>query len=103
MTKPMTEFDRTAARKGVFTVSYYVIVAIVVVLAGTYLPSGMCGPGLDVACIVVACVTSLVLWVRSAVLRIAKGKVYQYALLVHTLVCGGFLLFITISIAALYQ
>jgi hypothetical protein len=97
-TKPrfkMMVSDDTAVRKGVGTVVYYVVVSISVILAYKYFPSGMCAPGLNVLVLLGACVVSLVLWVRSAVLMFAKDKAYKYSFSVHSLVCGGFLLLLT--------
>lgn len=89
-------FDDTAVRKGVGTVVYYIVVIISVMLAYKYFPSGMCAPGLNVLVSLGACVVSLILWVRSAVLMFARDKVYKYSFSVHTFVCGGFLLSLTL-------
>ncbi|HEX8530875.1 MAG TPA: hypothetical protein VF646_12680 [Cytophagales bacterium] len=66
-------------------------------MARHYFRSGMCGPGFDYIVLLSACLMSLILWVRSAVLLFAKDRVYQYSFVVHTLVCGGFLLLVTFS------
>jgi hypothetical protein len=95
MTEPMTELDRRAARKGGTAVLYYVAATTCVALAGHYLRSGMCGPGLDYIVLLSACLMGLMLWVRSAVLLFAKDKAYKYSFAVHTLVCGGLLLLVT--------
>jgi hypothetical protein len=95
MTEPMTQSDRKAARKGITAVLYYVVATTCVALAGHYLRSGMCGPGLDFIVLLSACLMGLILWVRSGVLMFAKEKAYKYSFAVHTLVCGGCLLLVT--------
>jgi hypothetical protein len=93
----MAERNRRATRKGATAVLYYVAATTCVALARHYFRSGMCGPGFDYIVLLSACLMSLILWVRSAVLLFAKDRVYQYSFVVHTLVCGGFLLLVTFS------
>jgi hypothetical protein len=93
----MTEFSRRAVRKGAGAVLYYVAATAFVALAARYFRSGMCDPGLDYIAMLSACLMSLMLWVRSAVLLFARDKAYKYAFSVHTFVCGGFLLLVTFS------
>ena len=100
MTESTTEPGRRATRKGVAAVLYYVAATAIAVLAGHYFRSGMCGPGIDYIVWVSACLMSLMLWVRSAVLMFAKDKAYKYSFAVHTLVCGGCLLMIVLAVAA---
>ncbi len=96
----MTELDRRATRKGITAVLYYVAATTCVAWAGHYFRSGMCGPGLDFIVLLSACLLSLILWVRSAVLMFAKDKVYKYSFAVHTLVCGGCLLMIVLAMGS---
>ncbi len=97
MIEPMTELDHRATRKGVTAVLYYLAALTCVALAGHYFRSGMCGPGFDYVILLSACLMSLILWVRSAVLLFVKESVYKYAFAVHTFMCGGFLLLVTFS------